>query len=403
MATRIRMPDVRVHEIATGPAPIAAVPTSIAAFIGRTRTGPVDRPLMIRSFPDFERDYGGLSADSPLSDAVQQFFANGGREAVIVRISHGTDEGAPITADDLIGPSLQAAGRGLWLLDAVDHCNLLCIPPLSRTVDVPTAVWNAAVAYCQQRRILLIVDPPAGWTSPEQAVAGVDALLTRSSAAVLCFPNLRVADSLNGGQATRCAPCGMVAGVIARTDSTRGVWKAPAGVEAVLKGATGLVLSGRRPALSDSQLGSLNQYGIIGIRAVSRSGSPLQLALWGARTLLGTDSASLEWKYVPVRRLAWHIEQSVLRGTAWTAFEANDETLWTRLRQLVDRFMYALFRAGALQGQTPRDAWFVNGSAATTTEADIARGIVHLQIGFAPLKPAEFVVLDLQLRAHPPI
>ena len=103
-------------------------------------------------------------------------------------------------------------------------------------------IWNAAVAYCQQRRILLIVDPPAGWTSPEQAVAGVDALLTRSSAAVLCFPNLRVADSLNGGQATRCAPCGMVAGVIARTDSTRGVWKAPAGVEAVLKGATGLVL-----------------------------------------------------------------------------------------------------------------------------------------------------------------
>ena len=247
MATRIRMPDVHVHEIATGPVPIAAVPTSIAAFIGRTRTGPVDRPLMIRSFPDFERDYGGLSADSPLSDAVQQFFANGGREAVIVRISHGTDEGALITADDLIGPSLQAAGRGLWLLDAVDHCNLLCIPPLSRTVDVPTAVWNAAVAYCQQRRILLIVDPPAGWTSPEQAVAGVDALLTRSSAAVLCFPNLRVADSLNGGQATRCAPCGMVAGVIARTDSTRGVWKAPAGVEAVLKGELRNAYSLSRP------------------------------------------------------------------------------------------------------------------------------------------------------------
>jgi phage tail sheath protein FI len=121
--------------------------------------------------------------------------------------------------------------------------------------------------------------------------------------------------------------------------------------------------------------------------------------VWGARTLAGGDARSDEYKYVPVRRLALHIEESLLRGTQWAAFEPNDESLWAQLRVSIDVFLHGLFRQGAFQGSTPRDAWFVKCDAGTTTQDDINLGVVNISVGFAPLKPAEFVVLQLRQRA----
>ena len=118
--------------------------------------------------------------------------------------------------------------------------------------------------------------------------------------------------------------------------------------------------------------------------------------VWGARTLVGDDRLASQWKYVPVRRTALFIEESLYRGTQWAVFEPNDEPLWSQLRLNIGVFMHDLFRQGAFQGQSPQDAYFVKCDAATTTQSDRDRGIVTVIVGFAPLKPAEFVILYIQ-------
>jgi phage tail sheath protein FI len=177
---------------------------------------------------------------------------------------------------------------------------------------------------------------------------------------------------------------------MARTDTNRGVWKAPAGLDAALAGVVGLDAE-----LNDQENGLLNPLGINCLRAFPVYGR----VAWGARTLRGADQLADEYKYIPVRRLALYIEESLYRGTKWVVFEPNDEPLWAQIRLNIGAFMHNLFRQGAFQGATPRDAYFVKCDRETTTQTDINLGIVNIVVGFAPLKPAEFVIIKLQQMA----
>jgi phage tail sheath protein FI len=205
--------------------------------------------------------------------------------------------------------------------------------------------------------------------------------------AAVFFPRIKQADAALGGQIEVFPACGTVAGVIARTDARRGVWKAPAGTDAALTGVAGLQLG-----LTDAENGLLNPLGINCLRSFPIYGH----VVWGARTLRGADAAADEYKYVPVRRTALFIEESLYRGLKWVVFEPNDEPLWAQIRLNVGAFMHNLFRQGAFQGATPREAYLVKCDAETTTQNDINLGIVNIVVGFAPLKPAEFVIIKLQ-------
>jgi len=178
-----------------------------------------------------------------------------------------------------------------------------------------------------------------------------------------------------------------VAGVMARTDAQRGVWKAPAGIEATLRGVPDLQLN-----LTDQENGALNPKGVNCLRSFSGVGR----VAWGARTTHGDDALASQWKYVPVRRFALFLEESLFRGTKWVVFEPNDEPLWAQIRLNVGAFMHNLFRQGAFQGTSPREAYLVKCDKETTTQTDINLGIVNILVGFAPLKPAEFVILRIQ-------
>jgi len=305
----------------------------------------------------------------------------------------GGRDGDPITTNQFSGS--EAAKTGIFALEKADLFNLLCIPPYTATNDVETGLVGQAAEYCRKRRAMLLVDPPSSWTTKTAARqeftdATTDFVGTRSNSAALFFPRLRQPNPLRDNQVEEFVPCGAVAGVFARTDARRGVWKAPAGQDASLVGVPQLSV-----ALTDAENGELNPLGINCLRAFPVIGR----VVWGSRTLEGADRLASEWKYVPVRRTALFIEESLYRGTQWVVFEPNDEPLWSQIRLNVGAFMQNLFRQGAFQGTTPREAYFVKCDKETTTQNDINLGIVNIVVGFAPLKPAEFVIIKIQQMA----
>lgn len=513
MPATLSYPGVYIEELQSPVRSIASVSTSVTAFIGRTRRGPADRAELIHSFAEFEQIFGGLWRQSPLSYAVQQYFLNGGRDAVIVRVHNGATratitlpaegdgdvtllleaanpgswgqglsaavdhdaalvdgdtlfnlhiadatsgvvelhrnlsvnagaarfitkvlerdsklarvggqvptglpkatsterdkksgafcmsassatghDGEVIGQDEILGTAAGTAGkRGMRALDEVDIFNLLCIPPYhyddtsNQPSDPSSVVWDEAASYCEKRRAILLVDPPKSWTdeSPPYKDFGV----TPHANAALYFPRLIALDPLQENRPAAFAPCGAIAGVIARTDANRGVWKAPAGIDAALMGSIDLSVR-----LTNEENGELNPLGINCLRAFDGVGR----VSWGARTMRGADRLADQWKYLPVRRLALYIEESLYRGTQWVVFEPNDEPLWAQIRLNVGAFMQGLYRQGAFQGASPREAYLVKCDAQTTTQADINLGIVNILVGFAPLKPAEFVVIKIQ-------
>ena len=304
----------------------------------------------------------------------------------------GGDDGSDIGQDQIIGTGFSDDKRGLYALAKADLFNLLSIPPFTFTTDVTTSVVAEAAAYCEKRRAMMIVDPPSAWTNKTTAVnqfsdATTDFIGTRSNNSAIFFPRLRQPNPLRENQIEDFAPSGAVAGVIARTDAQRGVWKAPAGQEATLIGVPQLSVF-----LTDDENGELNPLGVNCLRAFPIIGR----VVWGARTLEGADQLASEWKYIPIRRTALYIEESLYRGTKWVVFEPNDEPLWAQIRLNVGAFMHDLFRQGAFQGKTPREAYLVKCDKETTTQSDINKGIVNIVVGFAPLKPAEFVILKIQ-------
>jgi Bacteriophage tail sheath protein len=265
----------------------------------------------------------------------------------------------------------------------VDLFNILCLPDQS---DV--ALLSEAIAYAAERRAFVVLDYPATVDSLAEAKQWLSANSTlRHKNAALYFPRIHMADPLDNGVPRAFGACGAVAGVYARTDAARGVWKAPAGTEARLLGVQKLDVP-----LTDPENGVLNPLGVNCIRNFPVYGP----VLWGGRTLDGADALASEWKYVPVRRFALFLEESLFRGSKWVVFEPNDEPLWAQIRLNIGAFMQDLFRQGAFQGQTPREAYFVKCDKDTTTQTDVNRGVVNILVGFAPLKPAEFVIVKIQ-------
>jgi phage tail sheath protein FI len=312
-------------------------------------------------------------------------------------LTQGSDGSAFDDAGNLDDePGMQAAlvGKaedktGMYALDRIEPFifNLLCLPAAADLANA-AAVYTEAGKYCADRRAFLLVDiPETGVASSAEMIAwmGANDGLRHQNAAVY-FPRLTIADTLNDGRLRNVGASGTMAGVYARTDATRGVWKAPAGTDAALRNARLAV------TLSDPENGSLNPLGINVLRNFPIFGN----VSWGARTLQGADQQASEWKYIPVRRTALFIEESLFQGLKWVVFEPNDEPLWAQIRLNVGAFLHSLFRQSAFQGKTPAEAYFVKCDKETTTQADIDRGVVNILVGFAPLKPAEFVVIRIQ-------
>ena len=362
--------------------------------------GIADHPRYLRTVLENESDVVRLDVptigntdDRPAehSHVVPADAAVWGQDSTSTGVApaESADDGAPLTERDFIGPGKEGASQGLYALEATDLFNLLVIPPYLDSGDVDATVVTAAHAYCTRRRAMLIVDAPAGWDAADQvARADIPATVgTIGRNAALYFPRLRQPNPLHGNRVETFAAAGAVAGVFARTDATRGVWKAPAGLDATLLGVAELSVS-----LSAAESGLLNPLGVNCLRMMPAAGP----VVWGSRTGEGADGVASEWKYVPVRRTALFIEESLHRGLQWAVVEPNNERLWAQIRQIVGAFMHTLFSRGAFQGRTPREAYLVKCDSETTTQADIDRGIVTIVVGFAPLKPAEFVVITIQ-------
>jgi phage tail sheath protein FI len=505
-------PGVYIEEISSGVRTITGVATSITAFIGRAVKGKPDEPVLISSYADYERMYGGLWVDSTMSYAVRDYFLNGGSQAIIIRI-HKDAKTAKIEIPTLLEPSppsppsplvLAASSCGAWgnyisvtleiLLNSTilsqpapntynlkikykgelveqhlnvsmdedsprylervlknrsdylvveknitpnsslsageykvaatagdgnapekseyigesnkqtglhalyktDIFNMLCIPPPSRGSDTDSDVYSTAISICVEKRAILLVDPPFSWgdTASPQAVNNANAVLgkisingTSARNAALYFPLLQQSDPNRDNQLEVFVPCGTIAGIIARTDAQRGVWKTPAGIDAGLNGVRALQVN-----LTDNENGRLNTLGVNCIRNFADPGR----VVWGGRTMRGNDQLADEYKYLSVRRTALFIEESLYRGSQWIVFEPNDESLWAQIRLNVGAFMHNLFRQGAFQGTTPKDAYLVKCDRETTTQNDINLGIVNILVGFSPLKPAEFVFIKIQ-------
>ena len=261
--------------------------------------------------------------------------------------------------------------------------NLLCIPSKK-----DLNFLDDAAKFCLDHRAVFLVDSPTGWTDVGKAVTGAaNTGVSGDNAknAALYFPRLELLDE--HGNLETYPPSGAIAGVIARTDGQRGVWKAPAGTDASLAGVQDLSVK-----LTNLENGELNPLGISCIRNFPVIGT----VVWGARTLRGADQLADQWKYLPVRRTALFIEESLYRGTQWVVFEPNDEPLWASIRLNVGAFMNSLWRQGAFQGTTPREAYLVKCDSENNPQNDIDRGIVNILVGFAPLKPAEFVLIHIQ-------
>ena len=365
--------------------PIETPATAIAAFVGTAPEGPVEYPVGI-DFDGWGTDedaiWGSIKSGSP-RPAQRSFFENGGRSAFGVRVE---DTG------------LEGVRAGLEALDRVDLVNLVVLPAESAHHEEARAIVAEAAAFCERRRAMLLLDPPASWTSAEAVEAAMSqgaeaAIGTASPNAVLYLPRLRRTDPTQAGAPSLAPAAAAVAGVIARTDLAQGVWSAPAGTDADLRGVDGLAFD-----LGSRDAEALNELGISTLRTFPGRGP----VVWGARTLAGADTAASEWKYVPVRRMALFLEESIERGLQWTQFEPNDEELWAAARKSVGTFLHELFRAGAFHGNSPDRAYFVRCDRDTVTQGDLDTGGFTVLVGFAPIKPAEFIVLRIRALALPP-
>jgi Bacteriophage tail sheath protein len=360
-------PRIFIEEIPRRLKAIEGVSTSTTAFIGVAASGPVNQPIKITSLMEYDDSFGGVSEASEMSYGIRQFFANGGNDAWALRVPDG---------------QLQISANDLELFSGVkEPINLLCMPAITDPASL-----SAAAAYCESHRIFLIADTAKGASPSEIEAAVANSQMPKTEFGAAYYPWIKISDPLNANQPRLSAPSGGITGMYARMDLNRGVWKAPAGREASLTETTGL-----DHALTESEMTRLNSIGVSCLRSLPEVG----VVVWGARTLAGGNQTGSEWKYVNIRRLAIFLEHSIDQGTQWAVFEPNDEQLWARIRASVDSFMLGMFRAGAFQGVTQEQAYYVHCGRETTTQNDIDQGVVNIIVGFAPLKPAEFVIIKI--------
>jgi phage tail sheath protein FI len=525
MPASLTYPGVYIEELSSGVHTISGVATSIAAFVGWAAQGPTDQATLVGSWGDFQTQFGGLDSRSYLGYSVNQFFANGGQQAYIIRLVMDaataqmapasppavvalTASNTPIAADsswklfasspgvwgsgitvaitpqpgnaarfslqvllnsnpvenfvnlsiapadpqfvftvinndsqyitfidpsspqselvppkalpastdtgftelangadgtvlapgdgnfeNALFPQIIESATGVHQLDRVNIFNLLCVPGVTPVLDADEVnTVQLLQDYCASRRAFYIADGPQTVNIrdyPSNGPGGISGTPNAPNSAIY-FPWVLAADPLTGNRPRSMPPCGFVAGVYAATDASRGVWKAPAGVDTGLTGALGLQYD-----LTDDATGLLNSQGANCLRNFKVYGN----VVWGARTLRGNDQFGSQWKYVPIRRLALFIESSLYDGTQWVVFEPNDEPLWSQIRMNVGAFLQGLFLQGAFQGTTPQQAYFVKCDSENNPQSNIDLGIVNVLIGFAPLYPAEFVVIQIQQMA----
>jgi hypothetical protein len=361
--------------------PIVGVSTSTAVFIGTFPKGSPYLPVNIRSLQEFERTYGGLRTNKLSSLVVGQFFENEGKNLWIISI--GTSPFKTAT------PFL----KGLSLLSKIPAFNMLVIPETILLVNGEAEkVFRTAVPLIEKYRAVYFLDPPqqdgcrqtvkdlAAWFSAQVSI--------RHPNVMFYYPCVQIRSKVAPPPTVTIPVSGTMAGLFARFDSTRGVWKAPAGTEAGLQGVVGL-----NQLLTSHDINYLTSVNINTFKEIPSSA----YVAWGARTL----SPDPEWKYVSVRRTALFIQSSIHQGTSWAVFEPNDEPLWAQIRQSVETFMQTLFWRGAFQGAKAKNAYFVKCGRETTTAGDQDAGALHILVGFAPLKPAEFVIVNIQQKAGP--
>jgi Bacteriophage tail sheath protein len=405
-ALSVQMPGASVQCSASQVAPFTWPPTNWAIRVNALLPNHPDAVLTFAAPPAGAGDASAaLGLATPTANVAHYALGTGNANAPGIpggetASTAGTDGSGTVPALptdlDLIGDPLQFTG--IYALQKVDLFNLLCIPDATRARPIGSAtpdstvntvmVYQSAIPFCIQRRAFLLVDPPPDITTVPGAVDWKTTKLglTEPNGAAF-WPRLRLPDALNGGNLRTFAPSGVVAGVYATIDGSRGVWKAPAGIEATLNGVQSMTYQ-----LTDPEQGLLNPLGLNCFRTFPVYGR----VVWGARTLAGADALASQWKYVPVRRTALFLEESLYRGTQWVVFEPNDEPLWAAIRLNIGSFMQTYFLKGAFQGQTPAQAYFVKCDSETTTQTDIDNGIVNILVGFAPLQPAEFVVIQIE-------
>ena len=374
-------PGVYIPEINSPAKTIVGVSTATPVLIGTFPSGPSFTPRKVRSHQEGDRIFGGLQTNHLSSLVMKQFFENGGKEIWIVSIGR-TTRGQP-----------KLLLKGLLQLSHIPSFTILLIPETTHLSDREAAkVFQTAIPIIEQQRAVYLIDPPQQ-DAIRQSVKSL-ALWYKSQPfirhpnLILYHPRIHIPSMASAALPITIPPSGTLAGLFARLDETRGVWKAPAGMEATLMGVMGL------EQLLTSQDVTLLESG--NINALKQT-SPTTFVAWGSRTL----SPDPEWRYVPVRRTALFLESSIKQGLTWTVFEPNDEPLWKQIRQLVGDFLTSLFRQGAFQGTKPQDAFFVKCGRDTITAKDQAAGLLHILVGFAPLKPAEFVTLRISQKVSP--
>jgi uncharacterized protein len=379
-------PGVFVEETGTQAREIAGVPTSTAAFVGVAPSGPTD-PIIVSGIAEYEATFGKTSAAQPLSSAVADFFRNGGSKAVILPVA--STRRARTESSHLIGHAKAKTG-----LHALSHMNetvgLLLVPDAAYLSEQEAAgVINAAASLSEARGVFHIADVPKAVASKGTAAAiQWSAGVARSRNLAMYYPWLVAGAGTK--KATR-PPSAVAAGIYARLDRARGVWKAPAGQDAAAIGVTGVAAQ-----VTSAEMEALQSAGINPIRKMDGG----EIVLWGARSFAVTSDP--EWKYVNVRRLFLFLERSIEEGLKWAVFESNGEDLWAQVRLEVSSFLHTAWRAGAFQGTKPEDAYFVKCDRTTMTQNDIDSGRLIAMIGIAPVKPAEFVIFRIGLTAKSP-
>jgi uncharacterized protein len=389
--------------------PTDTVPMAVSILNVRNNTAPTPKLTvfdLVVTYGSRVETYRGLELPSgtPSSDDLKAVNS----VSTLVQITPtGNNWGAPFTSANVTVPdfALPSAFSTPFIstfiasdflaafvengpLDNLEIFNLLLVPGVC-----DTSILAAAMAFAERKRAFAIVDPPP--QAPAFGVAPpmpIDDWMTgsaipRSQNAAIYFPYLNSNDPVTG-QSVPMPPSGFVAGIYARTDANRGVWKAPAGLAATVLNTSGPVPGG---IMNDPQQGVLNEDALNCLRSFAGIGT----VVWGARTIVASNTAFAQSMYVPVRRMTLFIEQTLLANLKWVVFEPNDEPLWAAIRSSIEGFMLSLFKQGALQGAQPSQAFQVKCDASTTTPDDQAIGIVNIVVAFAPLKPAEFVIIQI--------
>ena len=382
-------PGVFIEETNDRPHDIAGVPTATAGFVGFATRGAVDTPITVGSIAEYEAAFGKISAVQPLSSSVEAYFMNGGTKAVIVR-AHQTEPSGRgrRVPDDLIGTAETKTGLNA-LSRSRDGLGLLVVPDAAYfSASQSAQVAKAAASFAEAQGIFHILDIPNAVASKghDAAVQWAASSAARSKNMAIYHPWLMGAGGGRAGAKKRpMPPSAIAAGIYARLDQAHGVWKAPAGRDAATINIPDLAAN-----VTDADAAKLQSASINAIRRFAGTG----VVLWGARTFAADDDT--DWRYVNIRRLGLFIENSIVAGLSWVVFEPNGEALWAQIRLEISSFMHTAWRAGAFQGARPEDAYFVRCDATTMTPNDINKGRIIVMIGFAPVKPAEFLILRIE-------